>query len=156
MINCQFENSSQASLRHVTVDVLVIKDGQILLGKRSKKILEAGKWGLLGGFVDRDETLQEAVKREVMEESGYQVQNIKLLTIRDNPERPHDDRQNIYFVFLSEATDKITNHDWEIEDLQWFAFDEIPEKEKIAFDHSENIDLYLRVLDEKLDLPVIN
>jgi len=136
MISCQFENSSKASLRHVTVDVLVLKEGKILLCKRSKKILEAGKWGLLGGFVERDETLQEAVKREVMEESGYQVQNIKLLTIRDNPDRPHEDRQNISFVFLAEAIDKIADHDWEVEDLQWFDFDDLPEKEKIVFDHS--------------------
>ena len=55
MITCYFENNNKAFLRHVTVNAIVIKDNQVLLGKRGtfngKPILESGKWGLLGGFL---------------------------------------------------------------------------------------------------------
>ena len=71
MINCEFENGNKASLRHVVVDNLVLKDGKILLVKRTGKLLEGGKWGLAGGYVDRDETVKEAAKREILEETGY-------------------------------------------------------------------------------------
>lgn len=74
MINCFFENNDQASFRHITVNAIAIKDNQVLLGKRGtldgKPILESGKWGLLGGFFNRDENLIQATKREVMEEGG--------------------------------------------------------------------------------------
>ena len=53
MITCTFENNNKASLRHVTVNAIVIKNNQVLFGKRGtvngKTILESGKWGLLGG-----------------------------------------------------------------------------------------------------------
>ena len=55
MITCSFENGDKTSLRHLTVNAIVIKNDQILLGKRGtfngKPILESGKWGLLGGFL---------------------------------------------------------------------------------------------------------
>ncbi|AKM81293.1 MAG: hypothetical protein UT13_C0001G0332 [Candidatus Pacebacteria bacterium GW2011_GWF2_38_9] len=142
MISCKFEDGNNASLRHVTVDALVLKDNKILLVKRTGKLLEGGKWGLLGGFVERDETLEEAVKREIREESGYLVKNINLLRIKDNPNRPHEDRQNISFVYVCEATEKVGESDWEVDDQKWFDLDKISEKEEIAFDHFEDVDFY--------------
>ncbi|MGH7202928.1 MAG: NUDIX hydrolase, partial [Candidatus Levyibacteriota bacterium] len=106
MITCFFENNNKALLRHVVVDVLVLKDEKLLLVKRTKKLLEGGKWGLVGGFVERDENLQEAVAREIFEETGYKVKDITLLTIRHNADRPHEDRQNISFVFFCIALEK--------------------------------------------------
>lgn len=77
MITCTFENNNKTSLRHIAVNAIVVKNNQTLLGKRGtfngKPILESGKWGLLGGFFNRDENLIQAVKREVMEESGWEI-----------------------------------------------------------------------------------
>lgn len=155
MINCKFENGKEASLRHVTVDTLVLNKNKILLIKRTGKLLEGGKWGLVGGFVDRNETLKEAVERETMEESGYKIKNIKLLTIRDNPDRPKEDRQNISFVFICEALEKIGDSDWEVDDQKWFDLSNIPDQEEVAFDHYEDIQLYLKHLENKIPLPII-
>lgn len=155
MLKCIFENGNEASLRHVTVDVLVLLGEKILLIRRNKKILEGGKWGLLGGYVERDETLKEAAEREILEESGYKVQNLRLLTIRDNPDRPHEDRQNIACVFFCEATDKVGTSDWEVDEEQWFSLDALPDKDHIAFDHFQNIQLYKRYLVEGLELPYL-
>jgi len=143
-------------LRHAVVNVIVLKDNKILLGKRSGKIIEGGKWGLAGGFVDRDETIREAVEREVFEETGYRVSNVTLLAIIDDPNRPNDaERQNIAFVYFCDAGEKEGNSDWEVADQQWFAFDGLPKNEEIAFDHHEFIQLYLKYKKEKLSIPIL-
>jgi 8-oxo-dGTP diphosphatase len=116
--------------------------------------LEGGKWGLPGGFVDRDETLKEAAAREVLEETGWQVKDLQLLTIRDRPDRPKEDRQNISCVFIAQAVEEVGEADWESDDVQWFELDKVPAKELIAFDHVSNISLYQRYLKEGLDLPI--
>ncbi len=58
MLTCIFENNNKTSLRHVTVNAIVIKDNQILLGKRGKfkgkPIPEFGKWGFRRKFLGRD------------------------------------------------------------------------------------------------------
>lgn len=59
MIDCQFENGSKANLRHAVVHCLVIENGKILLVKRSEKIIEGGKWGFPGGFLDQGEDIKE-------------------------------------------------------------------------------------------------
>lgn len=108
--------------------------------------------GLIGGYVERDENLKQAVEREVMEETGYAVTNIKLLTIRHNPDRPHEDRQNISFVFFCAAGQKIGSSDWESTEQQWFELDHVP-PEEVAFDHYENIELYQKYLQGNIILP---
>jgi 8-oxo-dGTP diphosphatase len=155
MINCSFENGHKALLRHVTVDVIVIKDNKVLLEKRAERLLEGGKWGLVGGFMERDESTKQAVERETMEETGYKVKGITLLTIRDNPDRPHEDRQNIAFVYFCMAVKKVGKSDNESSDIKWFDLNNLPSKEDFAFDHLESINIYLRYKSGDLKLPVI-
>jgi 8-oxo-dGTP diphosphatase len=158
MINCQFENGDKVSLRHVTLGAIVIKDNKVLLGKRgtfkNKKILEYGKWGLLGGFFDRDENFEQAIKREVMEESGWTIKNLELFRIVDNPNRPKEDRQNVDFVFLADAIEKVGEHDEEVKELKWFEIDKLPKKEETAFDHGDSLEFYQKYSKEKFKLPV--
>lgn len=145
MIHCIFENGNKALLRHVVVDVLVIKNDKLLMVKRAEQLLEGGKWALVGGYVDRDETTRSAVKREIMEETGYEVHNISILWLNDNPERRNEDRQNISFVFYCESGEKIGTSDWEVEEQKWFAFDNLPPDDQIAFDHKKSIVKYLQM-----------
>jgi len=159
MITCTFENGNKTSLRHVTVNAIITKDNQILLGKRGtfkgKFILESGKWGLLGGFFGRDENLIQAVKREVMEESGWEINNLQLFRINDNPNRPKEDRQNVDIIFIAKAIKQIKTSDEEVSKLQWFDLDKLPIKEEIAFDHGDSIELYKKYLKQKFPLPVL-
>jgi len=160
MITCTFEDNGTAKLRHVTVNALVIKDVKVLLGKRGrynggKPLLEAGKWALIGGFLSRDETIEQALKREIKEESGWDVNNLRLLHVKDNPDRPAEDRQNIEFVYLADATNKISDSDEEVSMLEWYYLDNLPSKEEMAFDHGDDLEIYSNFLKEKLTLPVI-
>lgn len=155
MITCTFENGNQNSLRHVTVGCLVIRNGRILLAKRAEGLLEAGKWCLLGGYLNRDETTEQAGIRESMEESGWVIENLRLLRINDNPNRPHEDRQNVDFIYVADAVKKTGEPDWESADVRWFSLDELPASEEIAFDHEDSIVLYKKYLKETFSLPVV-
>jgi 8-oxo-dGTP diphosphatase len=156
MITCTFEDGGTAKLRHVVVDGLVFNQkGEVLLVKRTAKLLEGGKWGVVGGFMERDETIVKALEREIFEETGWKVTNINLLTVNDNPNRPNEDRQNISFVYFCQATEQTGTPDWESDDQQWFPLSALPPKEQIAFDHADNIELYQKYLREKLTLPIL-
>src|SRR5476651_1613578 len=142
MINCSFEDGNIGKLRHVIIDALVLKDGKVLMVKRTAKLLEGGKWALVGGYVERDETTKQAVARETLEETGWKVKDLTLLRVNDSPNRPHEDRQNVAFVYFGTATEKVGEPDWESDEQKWFDWSELPPDTEIAFDHFENIKLY--------------
>jgi ADP-ribose pyrophosphatase YjhB (NUDIX family) len=56
----------------VCVDGVYVKDGKLLLLKRGVEPFK-GYWHVVGGHVEEDETLKEAVKREFKEETGLDV-----------------------------------------------------------------------------------
>lgn len=142
MINCKFENGKEALLRHVVTDAVCIKDGKILLEKRSPHMLQGGKYALPGGYLDRDETLEQGVLRELREETGYAGKIVKLLSVVDRPDRG-DDRQNVCFLYLIEATEKVSEGDDETSEVAWFDLNALPAPEMFAFDHYQLIQHYL-------------
>ncbi len=142
MIRCHFSQGFETSLRHVVVDVVVVKEGKLLLVRRATKLVEGGKWALVGGYVERDETIEQAARREVLEESGYEVGELQLVTVRDNPDRPNEDTQNISFVFIADALEQKTQPDWEVTEIAWFEVSSLPPRDEIAFDHYLNIELW--------------
>ena len=155
MITCSFEHGSTATLRHVVANNLVLQGDKVLLVKRSGKLLEGGKWGLPGGFVDRNETIKQAAAREIMEETGYEVAEMTLFRIIDAPNRPAEDRQNIAFVYFCVARERTGVPDWESSDVQWFPLSALPEEREVAFDHYSTIRLYREFLGNRFELPVV-
>lgn len=153
MITCTFEDGGKAALRHVCVDALVVRGDEILLVKRATHLLEGNKYCLPGGYLDRDETTIEAVKREVLEETGYEVHNPKLFQMNDNPFRTAEDRQNISFIFLVEIGEQVGVHDHEVQEARWFNLSELPNESDIAFDHADTINLYKQYMTKRFSLP---
>jgi ADP-ribose pyrophosphatase YjhB (NUDIX family) len=159
MITCTFEDGNvadQTTLRHAVVDILVLNDKQeILLAKRAARLLEGGKWAVIGGYVDPGETLAEAAAREIMEETGWTIRDLQLFRINDNPDRPREDRQNISFIYTCQAVERTGTPDDESEDLQWFKLDAIPAEDAMAFDHTASIKLYRQYLQEPFPIPFV-
>jgi len=159
MITCQFEKGYQNQLRHAVSDVVAVKENKILMVKRSADTSkEPNRYGLPGGFMDRDETTAETALRELREETGYKGKIVNLLWIIDNPNRcaeEVDDRQNINFVYIVKVGKKISDPDHEVQSIHWFDLDDLPPQEQIAFDHAEIIDLYKKWQEEKFRLPII-
>lgn len=143
MINCKFENGNKASLRHCTVDVVLFNKSKtkILLAKRADYLTEPGKWCLPGGYMDRDETLLQAVEREAYEETGCKITDIKFETFIDILDRPGDDRQDIDFAYSAIAGDQTGKPDEESSEICWFDLNSLPGKSQIAFDHYDLIKL---------------
>lgn len=149
MLNCLFENSEESVyLRHAVVDALIIDGHKILLVKRGKVLVYPGRWCLPGGFIERNETLKFAAKREAQEESGYQIKIKSLFRVIDSPKRRQEESQNVAFEFLAQAVKKISRPDHEVSEVKWFDLNNLPPQSEIAFDHLETIKVYKQSLDK--------
>ncbi len=62
-----------------------------------------GKFTIPGGFLDRNENIEQGTLRELKEETGYEGKIICLFHINDNPTRPKEDRQNVDFIYMSSS-----------------------------------------------------
>jgi 8-oxo-dGTP diphosphatase len=70
----------------VGVGGVVVRDGRVLLVRRGKEPLY-GRWTVPGGTVELGETLEEAVIREMEEETGLRVEPVEVLTVFDRIDR---------------------------------------------------------------------
>ncbi len=67
----------------VGLAVIVMKDGKILIGKR-RGSHGHGTWHMPGGHLEFGETLEECARREVEEEAGIEIENIKVLALTND------------------------------------------------------------------------
>lgn len=83
----------------VGVGGVVVRDGAVLLVKRAAEPL-AGRWSLPGGAVEVGETLEQAVVRELREETGLTVCVVELVEAFDRITRDDDGRARYHYVLL--------------------------------------------------------
>ena len=83
----------------VGVGGVVIRDGCVLLVQRAQEPL-AGKWTLPGGAVELGETLEEAVVRELREETGLEVRVLELVEAFERITRDESGRSRYHYVLL--------------------------------------------------------
>jgi len=155
MITCTFEHGNTGSLRHIVTHALVEKDGSVLLVKRALHLDEGGKWALPGGFLDRNETLEQGVLRELLEETGWEGKAVSLFRINSNPNRPHEDRQNVAAEFIIRPIRLIGKPDKESLEVSWIRFEQLGPLDQIAFDHGETIRLYMKYRKKNFPLPLL-
>jgi 8-oxo-dGTP diphosphatase len=155
MINCTFENGPRASLRHVVVHAVVEREAALLLVRRAPHLLEGGKWGLPGGFLDRDESLSDGVLRELREETGWEGKVSALMRINSRPDRPHEDRQNVAFDFVVTPLRRVGEPDEESSAVEWVPIDRLPPLHTLAFDHGDTVHLYLTSRGKPGQVPIL-
>jgi 8-oxo-dGTP diphosphatase len=92
-------------------------------------------WALPGGLVRNDESLQDAVKRELKEETNISVNYFEqLFTFGDDVFRdPRNRVISVAYFALVDSSKLIVKADTDAEKAQWFKIDEIP---LLAFDHT--------------------
>jgi len=92
-------------------------------------------WALPGGLVKNDESLQDAVKRELKEETNISVNYFEqLFTFGDDVFRdPRNRVVSVSYLALVDSSKLTVKADTDAENAQWFKIDEIP---PLAFDHA--------------------
>lgn len=100
--------------------VLVSKGNQILLAK--SKTVASSFYSCIAGFVEHGESAEETVAREVMEETGIKVKNIKY---KGSQPWPFPDQLMLAYTAEYESGEIKIQED-EIQDAGWFDRDKIP------------------------------
>jgi 8-oxo-dGTP diphosphatase len=118
-------------------------------------LLEAGKWGLPAGFMDRNETAAQCCLRELKEETGWDGEILSLFRINSNPVRPHEDRQNVAIEFIVKPLQKTGEPDNESTAIEWIPFEKLLPFDQFAFDHGESLRLYLEYKKTPFSLPLL-
>jgi 8-oxo-dGTP diphosphatase len=83
----------------VGVGAVVFDGGCVLLVRRAKAPL-AGEWSLPGGAVELGETLEEAISREVAEETGLNVVPLQVVKVFDHIDRDSEGRILFHYVLV--------------------------------------------------------
>ena len=120
--------------RGVSVDAVIVKENKVLLIKRGVEPYK-GYWGTPGGYVEWDESTEDAVKREVQEETGLIVTRATMVDVYSDPAR--HPKQTINILYKVEVEDKQPEASDDAEAVEWFSLDGLPEQ--MAFDHKQNI-----------------
>ena len=137
----------------LTVDCIVFaldqqdQELRILLIRRGEEPFR-GTWALPGGFVLPKESLEEAAKRELEEESG--LKNIfleQLFTFGEPGRDPRERVISVAYYALVNMRDYELHAASDAEDAAWFALQDLPD---LAFDHGTMVDCAIKRLRGKI------
>jgi 8-oxo-dGTP diphosphatase len=135
----------------LTVDGVVFgfDDGElkVLLIQRALEPFK-GKWALPGGFVHVDETLDDAARRELAEETG--LKNVfleQLYTFGTVKRDPRERVVSVAYYALVKLSDHHAKAATDAANAQWFPVSQLP---KLAFDHAEIVAMALTRLQSKV------
>jgi 8-oxo-dGTP diphosphatase len=105
--------------------VILNTEGKVLLGKR-KNSYKSGCYGLPGGRIELNEPITAAIHREVLEETGLDLNNLEYSgVVREN----QDKYDFIHFVFAAKNVTQspVLIEPEKCEGWEWFAIDQLPE-----------------------------
>jgi 8-oxo-dGTP diphosphatase len=135
----------------LTVDCVVFGmdegDLKVLLIKRGVEPF-AGKWALPGGFVRMDESLDDAARRELEEESGIRPSHLEQLYTFGEPGRdPRGRVVTVAYFALVKLSDHRVHASTDAREAAWFSVWDTP---KLAFDHADILGTALQRLKGKV------
>jgi 8-oxo-dGTP diphosphatase len=114
----------------LTVDGIIFKDKKILLIKRKNNPFK-DKWALPGGFLEYGEKVEDAVIREIYEETGLKTDIKEIFGVYSDPNR--DPRgHTVSIVYILGIIDGTLKGGDDASDAKFFKLEELPE---LSFDH---------------------
>ncbi|EJQ45923.1 mutator mutT protein [Bacillus cereus BAG5X1-1] len=108
--------------------IILNENNEILLQLRT----DFNRWGIIGGALEYNETLEDAVKREVFEETGLTVKNVELFRTYSGPDffqiYPNGDQvHGVLVVYICrEFQGELVCDQTESKELRFFPLDELP------------------------------
>jgi ADP-ribose pyrophosphatase YjhB (NUDIX family) len=112
----------------VGVAVIVRNGERILLGRRSRGIY-AGQWCIPCGYVEYDEDVRDAARREFLEETGLEVVLGEVFTVHSNFHNPDSHSVGIWFHGTVSGGELLAGDD--LDAVAWFSAADLPQA--IAF-----------------------
>jgi len=145
--------SASGSEIKIAVDAIVFgyskNEGVSILLIQRKYPPFKNAWAIPGGFVLADESLEEAVRRELREETGIEVNYLEQLYTFGDPNR--DPRKRVisvaYFALVKSAKFQQLKASTDAENAQWFNFKELPD---LAFDHKTILNMAIERVRTKI------
>ncbi|MDD1743015.1 MAG: NUDIX hydrolase [Methanomassiliicoccales archaeon] len=123
----------------LTVDGILMERGTLLLVRRGREP-EKGKLALPGGIVEYGETTEEAVVRELREETGISTKPVRLLGVYSDPARdPRGHFITVAYVLSRESGELKAGDD--AADVVFLPISDLPH---LAFDHDRIVADFLR------------
>lgn len=110
----------------VGVGVMVLKDGKVLTGKR-KGSHGAGEWAWPGGHLEHMESIEECARREVREETGMEIKNVRFLRLMNIKTYAPKHYVDIAMVADWESGEPQICEPDKIESWEWRDIDNLPE-----------------------------
>jgi len=132
----------------VTVDCIIFKvndfNVEVLLIQRKNNPFQS-QWAFPGGFVDINETIEQAAARELQEETG--IKNVKLHQLQTFGDPGRDPRgRTVSIIFFGFTDDDTIKSGDDAKDVAWFSIDHLP---SLAFDHNEILKYAIKKLSIK-------
>ena len=117
----------------LTVDAVLLKGHEVLLIRRGREPFK-GSWAIPGGFVDVGERVEDACRRELVEETGLRGDIVDLLGVYSDPKRdPRGHTVSVVYVLKVGGIVQVDDLD-DADEARWFDCVQLPE---LAVDHAE-------------------
>ncbi|MFH1620774.1 MAG: NUDIX hydrolase [Patescibacteria group bacterium] len=111
----------------IGIGVIIIKDGKVLLGKR-KNAHGDGSWSFGGGHLEFNESWQDCARREVTEETGIKIKNLRFATATNDIFEKEGKHYITIFMLADYASDEVRVMEPEkCERWEWFTWDNLPQ-----------------------------
>ena len=110
----------------IGVGVIIVKNNNVLMGKR-RNAHGDGSWSFPGGHLEFNEALEDCARREVLEEVGIHIKNLRLATFT-NDIFTKEGKHYVTLYLLSEYDSgevRVMEPD-KCETWQWFAWGNLP------------------------------
>ncbi|GAO41138.1 NUDIX hydrolase [Flavihumibacter petaseus] len=121
-----FEHPKDYPTAKVDIRALILSDDN----KKVLLVQEAldGKWSIPGGWADIGYSPRETVVKECQEETGLQVDPVRLLAVWDKKMHPHPPQAFYVYklIFLCAVTGGQLQKGFDVLDINWFPLDELP------------------------------
>ena len=114
---------------------LTLRGKDVLLVERGKPP-HHGLWGLPGGVVEVGETLEEAIVREVLEETNIRIKPIEFLQVFNSINRDEDDRVRTHYIlfeYLCEYVSGELKPGDDAPDARWVSLDDLDSVNIMSF-----------------------